>query len=246
MRIYPAVHYTMGGLWVDYNLMSNVPGLACDRRSEFFRSRRQPARCQRAHARFGRRLFRFAVHAAELSRRPDGQAAVDRIVPNFEKRRKVFAPGSKNSSASTANVRSIHFIASLVCFFGTNAEWRETPRDCAKRSNEFPELREEFWREVRVPGNGEDFNQSLERAGRVADFLEFAELMCIDALDARRIMRRPFSRRTSNRRWRSVARRRKPFRRCLRLGISRRWSDRRPNCIASRSFRNRASDAEEL
>ena len=48
---------------------------------------------------------------------------------------------------------------------------------------EIPELREEFWRDVRVPGNGEDFNQSLERAGRVADFLEFAELMCMDALE---------------------------------------------------------------
>jgi succinate dehydrogenase / fumarate reductase flavoprotein subunit len=48
---------------------------------------------------------------------------------------------------------------------------------------QIPELREEFWKNVRVPGNGEDFNQALERAGRVADFLEFAELMCIDALE---------------------------------------------------------------
>ena len=69
MRIYPAVHYTMGGLWVDYNLMSNIPGLARDRRSEFFRSRRESPRRQRAHARLGRRLFRVALHAAELFRR---------------------------------------------------------------------------------------------------------------------------------------------------------------------------------
>ena len=56
---------------------------------------------------------------------------------------------------------------------------------CREALAKIPALREEFWKNVNVPGNGEEFNQSLERAGRVADFLEFAELMCLDALDAR-------------------------------------------------------------
>ena len=69
MRIYPAIHYTMGGLWVDYNLMSNVPGPARARRSELLRSRRQPPRRQRADAGAGRRLLRHPVHARRLPRR---------------------------------------------------------------------------------------------------------------------------------------------------------------------------------
>ena len=96
-----------------------------------------------------------------------------------------------------------------------------------------PQLREEFWSNVNVPGTGRRFQSILERAGRVADFLEFGELMCLDALDARRIVRRPFSRRTSNARRRSDARRRK-FRRGFRLGISGKWQTRRAE-IASRA-----------
>jgi len=80
------------------------------------------------------------------------------------------------------NARLIRFIVSSACYFGTSAAWRATNRGSRKRSEKIPELRDRFWREVRVPGDGEDFNQSLERAGRVADFLEFAELMCLDAL----------------------------------------------------------------
>ena len=69
MRIYPAIHYTMGGLWVDYNLMSNVPGPARPRRGELLRSRREPARRQRADAGPGRRLLRHPVHDRRLPRR---------------------------------------------------------------------------------------------------------------------------------------------------------------------------------
>ena len=71
-----------------------------------------------------------------------------------------------------------------------------------------PELREEFWKNVKVTGDGEELNQDLEHAGRVADFLEFGELLCLDALHAQRILRRPFPRGVSDRRRRSQTRRR--------------------------------------
>jgi len=72
--------------------------------------------------------------------------------------------------------------ASLASSCGTSAAWPATRRVSKEAISEIRALRERFWKEVRVPGNGEDINQSLERAGRVADFLEFGELMCLDAL----------------------------------------------------------------
>ena len=81
MRIYPAVHYTMGGLWVDYNLMSTIPGLLRDRRGELLRSRRQPARRQRADAGAGRRLLRAAVHHRELPRHAQARARWTPTIP---------------------------------------------------------------------------------------------------------------------------------------------------------------------
>ena len=67
MRIFPAIHYTMGGLWVDYHLMSTIPGLVCDRRSELLRPRREPAGRERVDAGFERRLLRDSLHGRRLS-----------------------------------------------------------------------------------------------------------------------------------------------------------------------------------
>ena len=125
--------------------------------------------------------------AGQIGKRP----ATDH--PEFSKAEERSARADQaNARRSTANARSIRSIASSACCSGTNAAWRATPPACRKRSQRIPQLREEFWENVNVPGDGEDFNQSLERAGRVADFLEFGELMCRDALDPRRIVRRPF------------------------------------------------------
>ena len=112
MRIYPAVHYTMGGLWVDYNLMSNVPGLVRARRSEFLRSRRQPSRRQRADAGTGGRLFRLALHDRQLLRDREAAEAGARRHPEFKKAEEdVDALTQKAACRSKASARSLRSIA---------------------------------------------------------------------------------------------------------------------------------------
>lgn len=181
MRIYPAVHYTMGGLWVDYNLMSNVPGLHVIGEANFsdHGANRLGASALMQGLADGYFVLPYtlpAYLAGQIGKRP----ATDH--PEFQKAeddvqartRRLLAAGGKRS------VDSFHRELGLLlwdkCGMARNAA------GLTAALNRIPPLREEFWRDVRVPGEGEEFNQSLERAGRVADFLEFAELMCTDAL----------------------------------------------------------------
>jgi succinate dehydrogenase / fumarate reductase flavoprotein subunit len=181
MRIYPAVHYTMGGLWVDYNLMSNVPGLFVIGEANF---------SDHGANRLGA--------SALMQGLADGYFVLPYTLPNYlagqmGKRpstdRAEFKDAERNVRAKIDNLLKIGGNRSLDSIHRELGEllWNKCGMARNKAGLEdalrkIPELREEFWREVRVPGDGEDYNQSLERAGRVADFLEFAELMCIDAL----------------------------------------------------------------
>src|SRR3989441_495840 len=181
MRIYPAVHYTMGGLWVDYNLMSNVPGLFVIGEANFsdHGANRLGASALMQGLADGYFILPYTLPnylAGQIGKRPSADS------PEFQKAegevrariRKMLEVDGKRS------VDSIHRELGLLlwdkCGMARNA------KGLGEALQRIPELREEFWREVRVPGDGEDFNQSLERAGRVADFLEFAELICADAL----------------------------------------------------------------
>jgi succinate dehydrogenase / fumarate reductase flavoprotein subunit len=181
MRIYPAVHYTMGGLWVDYNLMSNVPGLHVIGEANFsdHGANRLGASALMQGLADGYFVLPYtlpAYLAGQIGKRPKTDH------PEFQKAEsdvqtrtaKLLAINGKRS------VDSFHRELGLLlwdkCGMARNAAGL---REALAR---IPVLREEFWRDVRVPGDGEEFNQSLERAGRVADFLEFGELMCIDAL----------------------------------------------------------------
>ena len=181
MRIYPAVHYTMGGLWVDYNLMSNVPGLHVIGEANFsdHGANRLGASALMQGLADGYFVLPYtlpAYLAGQIGKRP----ATDH--PEFRKAEddvrtrtaKLLAINGKRS------VDSFHRELGLLlwdkCGMARNAAGLK------EALNRIPQLREEFWQNVRVPGDGEEFNQSLERAGRVADFLEFAELMCTDAL----------------------------------------------------------------
>ena len=182
MRIYPAVHYTMGGLWVDYDLMSNVPGLFVIGEANF--SDHGANRLGASALMQGLADGYFVMPntlpnylAGQMGKRPSPD------LRSFKKRRTVSAPGSRNCSRSTAHARPIRSIASLAFFSGTNAECRVTNKDCAKRSEKSPNCATNSGTMCAFPEIEEDYNQSLERAGRVADFLEFAELMCIDALE---------------------------------------------------------------
>ena len=181
MRIYPAVHYTMGGLWVDYNLMSNVPGLHVIGEANFpITARIGSARA--LSCRDWRTAILFCPIRSRIISRDRWESGRRWILRSFEKaendvRARIEKLLDINGNRS---VDSFHRELGLLlwdkCGMARNAAGLN---EALKR---IPALREEFWRDVRVPGDGEEFNQSLERAGRVADFLEFGELMCIDAL----------------------------------------------------------------
>jgi succinate dehydrogenase / fumarate reductase flavoprotein subunit len=181
MRIYPAVHYTMGGLWVDYNLMSNVPGLHVIGEANFsdHGANRLGASALMQGLADGYFVLPYtlpAYLAGQIGKRPGTDHQEFRKAESEVRARteKLLAINGKRS------VDSFHRELGLLlwdkCGMARNAA------GLSEALARIPNLRGEFWRDVRVPGDGEEFNQSLERAGRVADFLEFAELMCTDAL----------------------------------------------------------------
>ena len=235
MRIYPAIHYTMGGLWVDYNLMSTIPGPVRDRRSELLRSRRQPAGRQRADAGSGRRLLRPAVHDRRLPRLQQArEGRRDRIRQFARRKRERRQRRSSGCSRSRASARWIRSIASSARSCGTTAAWRATAEGLQNgaRADSASCARSSGANVQRARAAGEELNQSLEKAGRVADFFELAELMCLDALRAQRILRRPFPRGVPDAGRRSAARRRALLV-CRGLGVTRRRQLRRC-CTRSR------------
>ncbi len=181
MRIYPAVHYTMGGLWVDYNLMSNLPGLHVLGEANFsdHGANRLGASALMQGLADGYFVLPYTLPnylAGQMGKRPP----VDH--PEFERTENDVRSRVKRllDANGKRSVDSFHRELGLLlwdkCGMARNAAGL---KEALAR---IPELREEFWNNVTVPGQGETYNQSLERAGRVADFLEFGELMCRDAL----------------------------------------------------------------
>jgi succinate dehydrogenase / fumarate reductase flavoprotein subunit len=185
MRIYPAVHYTMGGLWVDYNLMSSVPGLFVLGEANFsdHGANRLGASALMQGLADGYFVAPYTVgnylghhgHAIENAPLDDGsvdvKAAVDKVATRTERLLNIGGTRSPDSFH-----KALGKIMWDKCGMARNAIGLQEGIDA------IAELRAEFWRDLRVPGSGNDFNQSLEKAGRVADFLELGELMCRDAL----------------------------------------------------------------
>jgi len=181
MRIYPAIHYTMGGLWVDYNLMSNVPGLFVIGEANFsdHGANRLGASALMQGLADGYFILPYTLPnylAGQLGKQPSIEHAEFKKAES-DIRAKIDTLLKVNGKRS---LDSIHRELGLLLWDKCGMSRRR--KDLEEALGKIPELREKFWSEVRVPGEGDDFNQSLERAGRVADFLEFAELMCIDAL----------------------------------------------------------------
>jgi succinate dehydrogenase / fumarate reductase flavoprotein subunit len=182
MRIYPAVHYTMGGLWVDYDVMSNVPGLFVIGEANF--SDHGANRLGASALMQGLADGYFVLPntlpnylASQMGKRPspdspDFHQVEEDVRVRIEKLLKI---------NGTRSLDSFHRELGLLLWDKCGMSRQE--KGLREALQKIPELREQFWRDVRVPGTDEDFNQSLERAGRVADFLEFAELMCMDALE---------------------------------------------------------------
>jgi succinate dehydrogenase / fumarate reductase flavoprotein subunit len=181
MRIYPAVHYTMGGLWVDYNLMSNVPGLHVIGEANFsdHGANRLGASALMQGLADGYFVLPYTLPgylAPQIGKRPSVDRPEFRAAENEVRARtaKLLAINGKRS------VDSFHRELGLLLW--DKCGMARSANGLSEALARIPQLRDEFWRDVRVPGDGEALNQSLERAGRVADFLEFAELMCTDAL----------------------------------------------------------------
>ena len=182
MRIFPAIHYTMGGLWVDYHLMSSIPGLFVAGEANFsdHGANRLGASALMQGLADGYFVLPYALgdylagtkfdkidltHAAFREAQAGSESRIKRLLAIKGKR----------------TVDSFHRELGKIlwdnCGMGRNAKGLELA--LAK----IPELREEYWKNLIVPGANEEFNQSLEKAGRVADYFELAELMCLDALE---------------------------------------------------------------
>jgi succinate dehydrogenase / fumarate reductase flavoprotein subunit len=182
MRIFPAVHYTMGGTWVDYNLMSTVPGLFVLGEANF---------SDHGANRLGA--------SALMQGLADGYFIAPQTVANYLAQTKLDKVGADHAEFRKSEAEISDRLKKLLGIKGkrtVDSFHRELGRICwdkcgmarnAKGLREalekIPVLREEFWKNVAVVGQNEELNAALEKAGRVADFLEFGELMCLDALE---------------------------------------------------------------
>jgi len=182
MRIYPAVHYTMGGLWVDYNLMSNVPGLHVIGEANFsdHGANRLGASALMQGLADGYFVLPYtlpAYLAGQIGKRPSTDHPAFKQVETEVRTRVKRLLDINGTRSLTSFHRELGLLLWDKCGMARNAAGLH------EALARIPALREEFWTNVRVPGEGETYNQSLERAGRIADFLEFAELMVTDALE---------------------------------------------------------------
>jgi succinate dehydrogenase / fumarate reductase, flavoprotein subunit len=182
MRIYPAIHYVMGGLWVDYNLMSTIPGMYAVGEANF---------SDHGANRLGA--------SALMQGLADGYFVLPNTIGDYLASNKLEKIDASHPAVREAESQVTCLTRKLLDIKGTRSVdsyhrelgklmWdycgmSRTAEGLKTALGLIPPLREQFWRDVKVLGNGEELNQSLEKAGRVADFFELAELMCLDALE---------------------------------------------------------------
>jgi len=184
MRIYPAVHYTMGGLWVDYNLMSTIDGLHVTGEANF---------SDHGANRLGASaLMQGLADGYFIIPNTIGDYLASNKLEKVDAQHPEFKAAEAQVAARTKKLLSIDGKRTVMSF---HRELGKTMWDyCGMSRNEaglktalakVRQLKEQFWKDVNVPGSDAELNQALEKAGRVADFFELAELMCIDALHRR-------------------------------------------------------------
>jgi succinate dehydrogenase / fumarate reductase flavoprotein subunit len=181
MRIYPAPHYTMGGLWVDYDLMTNVPGLFAIGEANFsdHGANRLGASALMQGLADGYFVIPLTI-GNYLARITQTDVPADHAAVKDTEREVADRLDRLMSVNGKRTVDSFHIELGRIMWNACGMERSESGlKDALAR---IPELRDEFWQDVLVPGSAADLNQSLEKAGRVADFMEFAETMCYDAL----------------------------------------------------------------
>jgi len=183
MRIYPAVHYTMGGLWVDYNLMSNIPGLFVLGEANFsdHGANRLGASALMQGLADGYFVIPYTLGDYLAGQKPGSRPATDRA--EFKQAEENVTAMNRRLLDNRGRQPVSHFHKRLGQIMWKNCGMARTKESLTHALSAIPELRERFWKEVKVVGSGQDLNQQLEAAGRVADFIELGELMCRDALD---------------------------------------------------------------
>jgi succinate dehydrogenase / fumarate reductase flavoprotein subunit len=183
MMIYPAVHYTMGGLWVDYNLMTTVPGLYALGEANFsdHGANRLGASALMQGLADGYFVIPYTIGAYLAN-----EISVKSISTDHE----AFVEAEKNVQSTIEKLFAVKgtkpvdfFHKRLGKIIWDNCGMSRNVKDLTKAISDIQALREEFWKDVRVTGEANDFNPELEKAGRVADFIELGELMCKDALE---------------------------------------------------------------
>ncbi len=181
MRIYPAPHYSMGGLWVDYNCESNVPGLFVLGEANFsvHGANRLGASALMQGLADGYFVIPYTI-ANYLAKTAPGKVKAD----NPECKKSVDDVNNNMKKLISINGKKTvsEFHRELGKIMWENVGMARSDQSCKEALKKIPVLREEFWKNVKVSGSGAQFNQDLENAGRVADFLEFAELLTRDAL----------------------------------------------------------------
>jgi succinate dehydrogenase / fumarate reductase flavoprotein subunit len=181
MRIYPAPHYTMGGLWVDYNLMSTIPGLHVIGEANFSDHGANRLGASALMQGLADGYFILPATIANYLASTKFEKVDDQHPSVREVESQVIARNEKLLSVKgKRTVDSLH--RELGTLMWNECGMARTAEGLTRALQQIPALREEFWQNVNVPGSGRDINQSLERANRVADYFELAELMCRDAL----------------------------------------------------------------
>ncbi|NLI29955.1 MAG: fumarate reductase/succinate dehydrogenase flavoprotein subunit [Nitrospiraceae bacterium] len=182
MRIYPALHYAMGGLWVDYNLQSNIPGLFVLGEANFsdHGANRLGASALMQGLADGYFVIPYTI-ANYLAQTKPGKVTTDH--PEFRKSQEDVSTQIKKLLSINGKRTPKEFHRELGKVMWEHVGMARSEQSLKKALHLIPEIREEFWKNVKVVGSGAELNQELERAGRIADFLEFGELLARDALN---------------------------------------------------------------
>ncbi|HWN81386.1 MAG TPA: fumarate reductase/succinate dehydrogenase flavoprotein subunit [Candidatus Udaeobacter sp.] len=184
MRIYPATHYTMGGLWVDYNLMSTIPGLHVLGEANFsdHGANRLGASALMQGLADGYFIIPYTIGNYLASTK---QEKVDANHPEVKRAEAAVREQVKRLLGIRGKRTSTSFHRELGRIMWDKCGMARTEAGLKRALDEIPALRQQFWKDLIVLGDGDSLDQSLEHAGRVADFMELAELMCLDALERR-------------------------------------------------------------
>ena len=182
MKIYPAIHYTMGGIWVDYNLQTTIPGLFATGEANFsdHGANRLGASALMQGLADGYFVAPYTVSNYLADDIRTGKISTDH--PEFEKAEKTVDDKLDYFINNNGSKSVDYFHRKLGKIIWENCGMARNKEDLEKAIKEVDSLRDEFWKEVKVPGTKDGLNQELEKAGRVADFIELGALMCYDAL----------------------------------------------------------------